>query len=49
MCVYTCPECGESFSISDAVLGRQGRLLLCPCCGSTELVVEPPVADEDAA
>ena len=49
MCAYTCPECGESFAISDAGVHTRSRLLLCPCCGSTELIAETAVMDEDAA
>jgi hypothetical protein len=49
LCTYTCPECGESFAISDAAFSTPSRLLLCPCCGSTELIVETAVMSEDAA
>jgi DNA-directed RNA polymerase subunit RPC12/RpoP len=49
MWLYTCAECGEGFAISDPVVRGQTRLILCPCCGNTDVAVEPPVTDRDAA
>jgi len=34
---FECPDCGEEFSIGAAFAADPDRLLICPCCGSTDI------------
>ena len=34
---FECPDCGEGFSIGAVFAVDPDRLLLCPCCGSTDI------------
>jgi putative FmdB family regulatory protein len=34
---YVCTDCDEEFAVSIAQWADADRVLLCPCCGSTDL------------
>ena len=34
---FVCPVCGEEFELSLTACRNRFRVLLCPCCGSTEV------------
>ena len=47
--VFLCRDCEEVFAISDVIARSRVRILLCPCCGSTDLEIVPPLVRSDAA
>jgi hypothetical protein len=36
---FECRECGELSAFSVSVRRERGGLVICPCCGSVELIV----------
>ena len=46
---FTCTDCGEQFELSDVIVRSKVRMVLCPCCGCTDLDAMPPQIRLDAA